>query len=136
MTAKDYLCQIERIELNIRQIEERIVELREVAASAGSPGFEASTGSGRSSRVETAVIKLRTLEDKLILKKSKLIAMRGRFQKQILQLDDIRYVKILMMRYVNGMKLTDISDEIGYGYDYTCTLHGQALDAFAKTHGF
>lgn len=130
MTAKEYLKQIETIKYCIRQLQSEINELRETTASAGSPGFEASYGSGVSSRVENAVVKIQTLEEKLLEEKARLARKKHKLYKEITRLKDIRYITILIERYVNCRKLTEIADEVGYSYEYTCAMHGKALQEF------
>ena len=43
---------------------------------------------------------------------------------------DGRYKDLLMRRYIQRMSLTEISEAMGYDYDYVRALHGQALKEF------
>lgn len=134
MTAKEYLSQVEKIKIQIRWIEDEIEELRESAASAGSPGFEQPAGRSESSRVEAAVLRIQKKEDELLHKKAVLAEQKARIFEEITRVEDNRYVSVLILRYLEGKKLVDIAEEMGYAYPHLCTLHGEALKAFAVAH--
>lgn len=51
--------------------------------------------------------------------------------KQLNKLDPL-YRSILYKRYIEGKKLEQISTEIGYSYNRTCTYNGYALNEFDK----
>ena len=42
------------------------------------------------------------------------------------------YKLILYKRYIEGKSLEEVSTEIGYSYNKTCTFNGDALDEFDK----
>ncbi len=52
------------------------------------------------------------------------------------KLDNSNYKNILYMRYVNGMSFEEISVKMGYVYNYTCNLHGDALTELSKLLNF
>lgn len=54
---------------------------------------------------------------------------------QVEEIDDIRYKQVLLARYIDGMSLQETADFLGYCYDHTRKLHGQALVEFAKKYG-
>lgn len=37
------------------------------------------------------------------------------------------YRNILYYKYIKGLSLTKVANEIGYNYKWTCELHGNAL---------
>ena len=51
--------------------------------------------------------------------------------KQLNKLKPI-YKLILYKRYIEGKSLEEVSTEIGYSYNKTCTFNGDALDEFDK----
>ncbi len=48
------------------------------------------------------------------------------------KLSDDNHRNILFKRYVEGKSLEEISVEMGYTYNYTCTLHGESLTKLSK----
>lgn len=50
----------------------------------------------------------------------------------ISSLDDVRYRKLLRCVYINGLRLNQAAEKLGYCYSWTRQLHGHALIALEK----
>ena len=57
-----------------------------------------------------------------------------RIGKQIDEMENPTYSRILHLRYEENMQFIDISRMIGQTHKYTCNLHGKALDDFSKMY--
>lgn len=133
MTAKEYLLQARRLKLLISQKQEQIAEVRAMAEkiTAGTNGERVQT-STTSNKVESAAIKLVSLEEELLAMRMQYIAKMDEIIARIQSLSDTRYIAILYERYVNNMSFEQISCALGYDYKWTCRLHGYALQEFDK----
>lgn len=132
MTAKDYLKQIEQLDIKIRQKSEELACLRETAGGAAAIRYDKDNiqVSTQGDMLERAVIRLVELEDKILEDKLKLATLRDQIIDQIQALDDKRYVEILFRRYVNYDKFEKIALDLSYDYVYLRALHGEALGNF------
>lgn len=132
MTAKEYLEQIESLDIRIKQMEQRLECMREVAGGAAAIRYDKDNVqvSVQTDIVERNVIRLIEMQEKIFAEKVKLEAARNTIMEQIQNLDDDRYVKILFKRYVEGKKFFTIHLETDYDYDYVRVLHGEALGYF------
>lgn len=45
---------------------------------------------------------------------------------------DQPYKNILYFKYIKGLSLTEVANEIGYNYKWTCELHGHALTKYKQ----
>lgn len=52
------------------------------------------------------------------------------------KLSDDNHKNILFKRYVEDKSFEEISVEMGYAYNYTCTLHGESLNELSKVLNF
>jgi len=76
--------------------------------------------------------------EELVDKYNELINIMNKEQSElndiIKQLNKLKpiYKLILYKRYIEGKSLEEVSTEIGYSYNKTCTFNGDALDEFDK----
>lgn len=140
MTAKQYLSRIGRLDEKIRQIEEEIRYLQEMAGGLQSPAMDqdrVQTSSG-DSRHAAAVNKWIDKENELEKLKLKQADMRIRILKQIHQLDNVKHIQLLYLRYFKYKRLEEIacimkkSDGSEYSYVHIVRMHGEALSEFSK----
>ena len=134
MNAKEYLMQIRRIDLSIRQkIKE--YELRcksrvlvsgidydkdRVQTSPSNVGFtrESEILADMDADIRKSILDLMDRKDKII----------GQIQK----IDRIEYAEILFKRYVEYKSFKDIMTEMHLSYYRVCHLHGEALLEFSS----
>ena len=147
MTAKEYLRQIKRLEI---QIEQRRIERDALFASAmgiSSPKLtpdkvQTSVAGDQMGDKLAEAADIKEEVDALI---SKLIEDRHRIIGEIHSLKDARYIQVLYLHYVEGKKLEDVAEIMRktngkpYSYDHIASLHGLALQEFdrvvLKSHG-
>ena len=78
------------------------------------------------------MIKLDKAENKAIKAAEEYFDNYIRIKEQINAITPQNYSDILYLRYISGMKLWDIADELNYDYDWIRQLHGRALAEFGK----
>lgn len=83
---------------------------------------------GGESVKEDAYIKLVQLWDEIQDYISASIDKRYEIEKIISTLDEPDLQRLLRYRYINNEKFEAIAQKMGYGYEWTCRLHGQALN--------
>lgn len=136
MTAKEYLKQIELLDIKIRQKEEQLECLRDTAGGAAAIRYDKDNiqVSAAGDILEKNVIRLVELEDKIFVEKVRLAAIKDTIIDQIQALEDKRYIDILYRRYVKYDKFEQIALDMSYDYVYLRALHGEALGCFEMTY--
>ena len=136
MKAKEYLSQISNIHTKIQNKKERVERLRCILES---PGVQSLTDdrvqtSISTDKMERMIAEKARLEDELqslMYEEGVLIIRIG---KQIDEMENPTYSRILHLRYEENMQFIDIARMIGQTHKYTCNLHGKALDYFSKMY--
>ena len=132
MSAKEYLGQIRKLDMRIGQ---RITELNQMrerlniitGIDYAKDKIQATPSSGNRQVEEMVDFEneiLKMIEDETRLK-HRIIA-------EIQILDNALYADILFRRYVECLSFERIACDMGYVYNYVCTVHGNALKAFEK----
>ena len=135
MTAKQYLRQLSRIELNIQilseEIERRRTKLESTTVATDNERVQTSGFGDRFAEMIAALAdKEHQQEDLLYIYQT----MRDKIVEQIRDLDNSLYASILYLRYVQEESMRDISEKMHYEYKYLCRLHGKALMAFSVAY--
>lgn len=141
MNAKEYLNQIKLYDIRIRQLSEEVARLEAIANSTtgGMNPDKVQTSPDKSKR-EKAITKMVDLKNKLYTMMAEQEAVRIEVIDMIHQLTDSRYVELMYLKYVKGLRLIDIadvmkkSDGTEYSVDHINRLHGQALNAFREIY--
>lgn len=134
MTAKQYLRQLERINILINTKQLQLDELRVISSGFKAIDYAAvRVQSSPSDRMAALMSKWVDLEDEINNIIDNYVDAKNKIISEISQLHDARYIDVLHKRYVEFKPLTDIANEMGYAYKYTCRLHGRALRAFDHT---
>ena len=132
MTAKTYLSQLYKLEMQIRARQEQIQELKVIASGFKAIDYSADkVQSSPSDRMADMIGRWADMERELSRKVDYYIRRKDRIIEQIYSLDDSKYSRILYSRYVEHKTLHDIADEIPHDYKWLCVLHGRALEAFS-----
>ena len=134
MTAKEYLSQAATLKRRIKQIEDRIEELRTEASSPKAIRYDKDMiqSSPSGDALANYMITLDHEERKLIRLKEQYLDIHEEIRNRILLVRPDLYADVLYMRYLEGKSLVDISEELSYSYIYACKLHGRALLEFAR----
>jgi len=138
MTVREYLKQIKLLEIKIEHRKKQIAELKKKAVAMGAPSMKddpvqtSKTGSVLEDQVAEYVdLERRVVELTIILE-----AKKDKIIEEIHRLDDQRYIEILHMHYVQGMRLNTVARKMNYSYGRTKHLIREAENAFAKVSTF
>jgi hypothetical protein len=131
MTAKQYLRQLTKLELNIRILSEEIEERRSRLTSTAAPilGDRVQT-----SPKDVFASMMAALADKEVAQADLILTyerMRDEIVAQILGLDDAVQGRVLYERYVHYKRWDVIAEEMNYTVQRIFQIHGNALVAFA-----
>ena len=113
-------------------IENKLIEQRQwkdlaLNITANMGGEKVQTSSKTSSPMADAVIKCISMEDEIAEAVDNLIAEKKKVVQTIEKLYSPTEYKILHMRYIRHVSLTDIADRMGKEYSWVTTTHGRAL---------
>ena len=136
MTAKEYLKQIQSLHAKIENKKERLERINVLltSAAAGEIKQDRVLTSIRPDKQEKLVVEQVDLEEelqRLMYEEAVLIIKIGR---QIDELDNPTYSRILHLRYEEHLSLCDIAEKLGYSYDRMRHIHGIALLTFKRQH--
>ena len=134
MTAQEYLNQAAELKRRIRQEEDRIKFIRSEMESPRPIRYDKDMiqKSTSGDAMERYMIKLEKEEKRLLKLKEKHIDTFHRIRQRILRVRPGLYADILYMRYLEEKSFNTIADELCYSYEWTCRLHGRALQDFAR----
>ena len=123
---------LERVEMIETIIENKLTEQRrwkELALSitANMSSEKVQTSSKTTSKMADAVIKCIAMEDEIAEAVDKLIAEKQKVIKVLESLYSPTEYKILHLRYIQHISLTDIADKLNKEYTWVTTTHGRAL---------
>ena len=135
MTAKEYLGQAALLRRRIKQVEDRIEEIRTEASSPKAIRYDKDMiqSSPAGDALAKYIIRLEAEERKLIRLKVQYLDTWDEIRKQLAAVTPGIYSDLLYMRYLEEKSLAQISEELNYSYEWTCRLHGKALHAFAQS---
>ena len=132
--AQLYLERVEKIDTII---ENKLIEQRQwkdlalnITANMGGEKVQASSKS--SSPMADAVIKCISMETEIAEAVDRLIAEKKEIVRTIEQIYSPMEIKILHMRYIRYISLTDIAVELNKEYTWVTTTHGRALKSVQK----
>lgn len=136
MTAKEYLGQAALLRRRIKQVEDRIEEIRTEASSPKAIRYDKDMiqSSPAGDALAKYIIRLEAEERKLIRLKTQYLDTREEIRKQLAAVTPGIYSDLLYMRYLEEKSLGQISEELNYSYEWTCRLHGRALLAFQEMY--
>lgn len=133
MKAKEYLLQLENMDIKIKHKQEEINALKELAEATGatSDGERVQT-SMNGDKLPMVVARYIDLEKEAEEEMDRYIILRQRIIDEIHSLNKKLYMDILFKRYVEFKKLELIAAETGYSYQHIRNQHGYALLDFNK----
>lgn len=136
MTAKQYLSQAATLKRRIKQIEDRIEEIRTESSSPKAIRYDKDMiqSSPTGDALVNYMIRIEKEERKLYALKTKYLDTYEDIRTRLIAVNPDIYSDLLYMRYLEQKTLVQISEELSYSYEWTCRLHGRALQAFSRTH--
>lgn len=134
MTAKEYLNQAAELKRRIRQEEDRIKFIRSEMESPRPIRYDKDMiqKSASGDAMERYMIKLEKEEKRLLKLKEKHIDTFHRIRQRIMHVQPSLYADVLYMRYLEGKTIGVIANEMHYSYEWTCKIHGRALQDFSR----
>lgn len=134
MTAKEYLKQLQNIQLRINSLQKSIQLCQERATRTGTQFSEISAVQSNGNRIADNMAKKVDFEAELMRLTDEFEKFRFRVICQINCISDNRYVSILMNKYVNNMSWEQVTEEIGEkNSEYVRKeLHEKALKKFSE----
>lgn len=133
MTAKEYLGQVRHMEMQIRDLQDEIKRLKELAVGISALNCDEKVLSSVSQDKMANTVceideKVRELDEKV----RKFVKIRSKVMETIHMLRNDEYEHILFKRYCLMKKWEEIALEMNYSYQWVCKLHGRALREIEK----
>lgn len=132
MTAKQYLRQVRKAQLQIQRLTEEIEERRTAITSTAAPILGDRVQTSPSDHFAAAMAQLMDLDMRRAEEMLDYLILKDRISEQVRSIEPELYQTVLYKRYINAMSLRKIAEEEGYSYDWICHVHGDALLAFSK----
>ncbi len=131
MTPKQYLRQLERINIIINQKQLQLDELRVIGSGFKAIDYAADrVQTSPTDRMAEVMARWVDMESEINETIDRYVDTKNRIINEIHRLQDTRYISILYKRYVEFKPLVTVAYELSYDYKWTCKLHGDALQAF------
>ena len=132
MKAKEYLNQIRLMDIALGNYITELEQMRErisivTGIDYSKDRIQSSPESGNR-QIEELVDFERMVLDKIKAETD----LRHKIIEEIQTLTNPIYVEILSRRYVECHSFERIACNMGYAYNYVCTLHGEALKEFDR----
>lgn len=133
MKAKDYLRQLEDIDMKTKHLIEEIDTMKAMATSisAVSDGERVSS-SMSGDKIPKLVAKYVDMENKINEQIDGYVDLRHKIIDEIHSMNNSLYMNILFKRYVEFKSLEEIAVDTGYSYIHIRRQHGYALLEFQK----
>lgn len=132
MTAKQYLRQVRKAQLQIQRLTEEIEERRTAITSTAAPILGDRVQTSPSDHFAAAMAQLMDLDMRRAEEMLDYLILKDKISAQVRSIEPELYQTVLYKRYINAMSLRKIAEEEGYSYDWICHVHGDALLAFSK----
>jgi DNA-directed RNA polymerase specialized sigma24 family protein len=127
--AQAFLARVEMIDALVQNklIEQRQWKDLALSITANMDGEKVQSSSTTTSKMEDAIIKCIMVEEEIAGAVERLIAEKKRVVSTIEQLYSPTEYRVLHMRYIQYISLSDIAEKMGKDYTWATTTHGRAL---------
>lgn len=133
MNAKQYLSRGFYLRTQIRDLDERIEQLRHRMSSVGAVRYDKlNVQSQPEDPMLSNIAYLMEAEKKLVALEAELEMVCSEIREKLNLMDDELLRTILLKRYVYNRSLRRIAKEINYSFDWVRHLHVVALREFSK----
>ncbi len=137
MEAKEYLQQLQTIDIAIKQRQQQLKELNIIINNGALESVDytrerVQTSPSNEAIFEKAIDKLLDLQNEVNQYIIDYFQYKNNIIKQIQSLERRKYIDILYKRYVEFKKLDVIANEMCYTYAHIKRVHGQALKCFKQ----
>lgn len=136
MDTKQYLNQISRLDLMIKNKISELNNLREMIYGLSAVSNEERVQTSPNfDKIGTAVSKLDTLERDVDSLVDEFVDKRTKIINQIDSMENECSYNVLFSRYVQKKTFEKISTEMNYSFKQTMRIHGKALREFEEKYG-
>ena len=132
--TREYLRQIEKINVQIEEMDIRVKELKEIATAGGAMRYDKPDvmTALRTDTKENQILDYVVLEQEVEARRLELENLKNKITFEIQQVDDARYMQVLFKRYVECKDMLIVASEMNYSYEWTRHLLTQAVTEFEK----
>lgn len=136
LSAREYLRQLEVLDMQINQDIERLDEMKQSALCTGAIDYsrERVQTSPISDKIGTDVTRYMTFNDEINAEIDRFVDAKEQIIREIRELRDFYYVQVLFKVYVQFKSLKVTSQEMKRSYNFVLDIHKKALVAFEETH--
>lgn len=134
MTPKQYLAQVRSLRAKYKRACEDYQEVESLMTSAGAIRYDKLNvqTSPDGDMMAEYMVRLEKAEAKALHLAAEYLEKFEQIREQIDMISPQIYSDILYLRYIHGMSLWSVSEELNYSYGYTKHMHGLALAEFGK----
>lgn len=135
MKAKEYLQQLQKLDIIINQKLQELYELKKLQDIKAIDYTKEKVQSSRQNgaNFETILIKIIDMENEINDEIDRFIDMKHNIINQIQSLESYIFIELLYKRYVEYKSLEVIAVEMNYTYQYIRKSHKYALEEFEKS---
>lgn len=136
LSAREYLGQLEELDIKINQDLERLEEMKTDACNPGGIDYSKD-------RVQTSisgdklggqVTRYVTLNEYINAEIDRFVDTKEQIISEIRGLHDTHYIQLLFKVYVQFKSIREAAGEMKISYSYAVELHKKALKAFSETY--
>lgn len=133
MNAKQYLSRGFYLRTQIRDLDERIEQLRHRMSSVGAIRYDkVNVQSSPEDPMLANIAYLMEAEKKLVALEAELEMVCSEIREKLDLMDDELLRTILLKRYVYNKSMKRIARDVNYSLDWTWDLHRKALKEFGR----
>lgn len=132
MTAKEYLNDIRKMDLEIKTLQDQIVKLRQNAEGLKAMELSDMPRGGKSKDLADYVAELADLQMKCVSYITNLVEKKDKAMDCIMQIDGSELRNVLLLRYIQCLSWDEIADRMQYSIRTIFSLHGSALSELSK----
>lgn len=130
MTAKDYLKDIRKLDLEIQTLQEQICLLRKNAEGLRAMELSDMPKGGKGKDLSDYVAEIADLQMVCVQHVSELIMKKQEAIERIMSIDGSELRNVLLLRYIQCKEWDEIADKLQYNLRTIFRLHGEALKEF------
>lgn len=131
MTAKEFLRNLRKTELEIRALRMQIEKLRSEAEGVKAMTLSDMPKGGKSRGAEDAIADIVDLQALCAGKLETLVQDRHDAMTVIMRIERTELRTVLTLYYCDGQSWDEVAEETGYSVRQVLRLHGEALIEFA-----
>ena len=131
MTSREKKEMLSKYRAAVREVERLELEISRWRSKAEKMSAEihlAPAGGGNGRSMENAIAKIESLTAKLWDQRAEMVELRNRIGDAISAVSDDRLKDLLRLRYIEGLTLERIAEDMNYSFRQVTRMHGQALE--------